>query len=171
MNVEVVPAAESDKAIVANLMQLYLYEFPYIDHLEVGDDGRFTYHYFDRYWSEEGRYPFLIRAEQRLAGFALVIERRLLEPGTEGHAMAEFFVLRKYRRRGIGEAAARVLFEEFPGRWWVAQHAENVAAQTFWRTIIGRYTGGRYAEGPTDYYGDPAIVQTFDSSAAGWQHV
>jgi predicted acetyltransferase len=33
--------------------------------------------------------------------------------------MSEFFVLRKYRRQGIGRTAAVELFERFPGPWRV----------------------------------------------------
>jgi predicted acetyltransferase len=163
MKVEVALATARESETVASLMQLYLYEFPYVDDLEVGDDGRFTYHYFDRYWSEEGRYPFLIRAEQRLSGFAFVVERAVLEPATAGHAMAEFFVLRKFRRRGVGRAAAYALFERFPGPWWVAEHIRNEPAQAFWRSVIGHYTGGIFSEDVTTYFGEPAVVQTFDS--------
>jgi predicted acetyltransferase len=164
MKVEVVAATDADKPTMANLMQLYLYEFPYIENVEMGEDGRYRYHYFDRYWAEPGRYPFLIRADTRLAGFALVAERRLIEPTTVGHVMAEFFVLRKCRRRGVGKAAACALFDCFTGPWWVAEHAGNTDGQAFWRAIIDQYTSGRYEEESDVYYGDPVVVQTFDSS-------
>jgi predicted acetyltransferase len=165
MKVELLPATFTDKAVLANLMQLYLYEFPYVDDLELGDDGRFTYHYFDRYWGEPGRHPFLIRADDRLTGFVLVAERRLLDPDAVGHAITEFFVVRRYRRRGIGETAARAIFAMFPGPWWVAEVAANASGQAFWRATIDRYTAGRYEESTTEYYGDQAVVQTFDNSA------
>jgi predicted acetyltransferase len=60
--------------------------------------------------------------------------------------MAEFFVMRKYRRRRVGWEAARKLFDRFPGEWWVMQEAENLPAQAFWRRLIGDYTGGMYEE-------------------------
>jgi predicted acetyltransferase len=164
MKVEVVAATVAEKPVLANLMQLYLYGFPYLDHLELGNDGRYTYHYFDRYWDEPGRYPFLIRAEERLVGFALVAERRLIEPEAAGHVMAEFFVLRKYQRRGIGQIAAGTIFDLFPGPWWVGEQAANASGQAFWRTIIGRYTAGRYSERTTEFHGDETVVQTFDNS-------
>jgi predicted acetyltransferase len=34
--------------------------------------------------------------------------------------ITEFFVMRKYRRQGIGKRVARELFECSPGRWEVA---------------------------------------------------
>lgn len=65
----------------------------------------------------------------RPAGFALV---RLTDP-TE---LAEFFVLRKYRRGGIGTAAAREVIARHPGRWAVGQIAANAPATAFWRRAI-----------------------------------
>ena len=41
------------------------------------------------------------------------------------HDMAEFFVMRKYRRHGIGIVAARELFARFPGDWQVRQLTAN----------------------------------------------
>src|SRR5438552_2489308 len=149
MTVEILAAAPEDADTVANLMNLYLHEFSDIDPLatgEIGHDGRFTYYYLDQYWKEPGRYPFLIHADGRLAGFALVAEQGVDGAGKPVHAIAEFFVLRPHRRREVGERAARALFERFPGGWWVAQHPANTPAQAFWRKVIGRYTGGTYDE-------------------------
>ena len=56
--------------------------------------------------------------------------RPILADSTSG------FVLRKYRRAGIGTIAARALFARFPGRWQVRQLAMNAAATAFWRRAI-----------------------------------
>jgi predicted acetyltransferase len=60
--------------------------------------------------------------------------------------MEQFFVMRRYRRCGVGEAAARWLFARYPGRWQVRERHNNLPAQAFWHAIIGRYTSGRYDE-------------------------
>ena len=77
--------------------------------------------------------------------------------------MAEFFVLRGERRRGIGRAAALALFERFGGRWEVAQLRDNGPARAFWRTVITEYTGGRYEERATDSP-VPGVKQLFRAS-------
>ena len=64
------------------------------------------------------------------------------DPGV--HDMAEFFVVRRHRRRGVGEAAARALFDRFPGRWEVRQTRTNQAATRFWVAVIDRYTRGDF---------------------------
>jgi hypothetical protein len=100
--VSLIPLRESDSHIITNLMQLYKYDFSVFAEVgsqygEVGRDGRFTYEGLESYWREEGRLALRVEADERLAGFVLVDRwsalNRLLD-----HAVAEFFVLRKYRR-------------------------------------------------------------------------
>jgi predicted acetyltransferase len=50
--------------------------------------------------------------------------------------MAEFFVMRKYRRTGLGTEAARLVLGRFPGSWEVRQLEANVAGSNFWRSAI-----------------------------------
>jgi predicted acetyltransferase len=165
VKVEVVRATAGEASVLDNLMQLYLYEWSDISAQEIGEDGRFAYRYLPQYWTDSGRYPFLIQVDGHLAGFALIVKRDLIEPGCLGHAVAEFFVLRAYRRKGVGEQAARTLFEMFPGHWWVGELVQNTAAQAFWRRVIGSYTAGNFDERTESDRGEQAVVQTFDNSS------
>jgi len=107
------------------------------------------------------------RVEGRLAGFVLVMHYNYF---TGEHAadcpwvIAEFFVMRKYRRQGVGRAAAFQVFDRFPGRWEVAEITSNVGAQAFWRKVIGEYTGGDFAETVLDDESWHGPVQSFDNS-------
>ena len=93
---------------------------------------------------------------RRPVGFVLV--RRLNRPDQPPfHAVAEFFVLRKYRRRGVGTAAARLAFDRFPGKWTVSQDPDNPASRAFWERVIGDYTGDRYRQ-ILNEDGEPAQV-------------
>jgi predicted acetyltransferase len=60
--------------------------------------------------------------------------------------MAEFFVMKKYRRMGVGQKAAEDLFSMFPGTWRLGQMESNTPAQLFWRKIITRFTNSNYQE-------------------------
>jgi predicted acetyltransferase len=140
------PAAMTDRPTLANLMQFYLYDRSEMVPEDVDEQGCFHYPSLDLYWTEAGRYPFLIRAEERLAGFALVDRGGWLNNSIDGHMIAEFFILRMYRRSGIGRAAAAQLFDRFPGPWEIASPATNVPAQAFWRSTLQGYTGGTYRE-------------------------
>ena len=104
---------------MANLLELYLHDFSEFVPSDIGEDGHFGYPYLAAYWQERERFPFLIRVETALAGFALVRQGSLLSGAPDVMDMAEFFVLRRWRRRGIGRTAAHALFQHFPGRWEV----------------------------------------------------
>jgi predicted acetyltransferase len=155
--IEVSPIAVEDKPVLGHLLELYQYDFSEFDGRDLGENGLFGYPYLDHYWVEPGRHPFFVRADGRLAGFALV---RILpvECGTEAH-MAEFFVFRKYRRRGVGEEVARQVFARFPGRWVVEQAGGNIPAQRFWQAVIGRYTNGVITERHDEVRG--RVIQEF----------
>ena len=114
----------SRRLIIANLIQLYKYDFSEFAKIgspygEVGSDGRFVYDGLDSYWREDGRVPLTVQADGRLVGFILVNRWSALDRELD-HSVAEFFVLLKYRRIGVGSRAAKLLFERWPGRWEVA---------------------------------------------------
>lgn len=158
MNVEVRSVPREQAHVVKNLMQLYLYEASDLEGAgefleEMGADGRYEPFEFDTYWEQPGRYPFLIWADGKLAGFALIAERS----EQDRHAVTEFFVLRVLRRRRIGESAARFLFDHYPGEWEVSELTVNEPAREFWRAVIGRYAGGAY----TEENGPKIVVQRF----------
>jgi predicted acetyltransferase len=127
--VNVIQADIDAKPVVGRLLELYLHDFSVFTRADVDDEGRFGYDYLDAYWTDSDRKPFLFRVDGRWCGFALV---RTGDP----HDMAEFFVMRKYRRSGVGITAARDLFARFPGRWQVRQLRANTDATTFWRRAI-----------------------------------
>ena len=146
MNVEITPASAADRQRLAALFELYVYDFSELLGLDVADDGRFHAPQLDAALADPRCHPFLFRADGKLAGFALVTERSRLSGDESVRDMAQFFVLRRWRRRGVGEAAARQLFERFGGTWEVREEAANAAAAAFWRRAIDRYTGGRFEE-------------------------
>jgi predicted acetyltransferase len=122
------------------LMQLYLHDFSEFAslntrHGEVSEEGRFRYDRLDTYWHEPGHVPLLIRADGRIAGFVLVNRWSALDRPLD-HAIAEFFVLRKYRRARVGTRAAHQVFSSMRGRWEVPVASYNHAALAFWRRVV-----------------------------------
>jgi len=61
-------------------------------------------------------------------------------------SMAEFFMSRPWRRRGIGQEAVRLILDRFSGRWHIMEYLRNPQAVAFWRRVVADYTGGRYQE-------------------------
>lgn len=164
MNVEIVPAAAEQRPVIDHLIQLYLYDFSEFMGWDVDSSGRFGKDALNGCWTEPWRHPYLIKADGKLAGFAIVDERDLGNGRETVVDMAEFFVLRRFRRCGVGQAAATALFDLFPARRWrVRQVARNESAIAFWRHVIATYTCGQYQEetwhddglynGPEQYFG------------------
>src|SRR5207247_384167 len=109
MEIEVTPAPAEAKPVVRRLMELYRYDFTEFIPDDVNEHGEYGYPYLDHYWApdeRETRFPFLLRADGKLAGFALI--RRV---GDGPWKMAECFVLRRFRRHGVGFRAAVKIFE------------------------------------------------------------
>jgi len=151
MEVDVVPAAEGDIGIVSNLFVLYAHDLCEQTGADVTEEGRFALPVtLSEYWHRSSNspwppdwrgFPFLLRVADRLAGFALV---RQISADT--YDMGEFFVVRKYRRQGVGRRAATAVFDRFSGNWEVRQMLTNLPAQSFWRRVIADYTAGRFSE-------------------------
>jgi predicted acetyltransferase len=167
--VEVVIGEVWDKPVFRNLMQLYLYDFSEHDRRDPDPHGLFDYGYLDHYWTsdwrDDGWVPFLVRVEGRLAGFALKGGRGYSHLGRNDteHSITEFFVMRKWRGSGVGCRVAFELFDRFSGRWEVAQKRTNVVAQSFWRSVIGEYTGGDFENVDSRTPGWDGFVQCFVS--------
>ena len=68
---ELIPAVVGDAGLLANLMQLYAYDFSEFHPVDIGEDGRlFVVHApLSLYWSEAGRHPFLIRMDGSWRGW------------------------------------------------------------------------------------------------------
>jgi len=161
MDTTVRPATASEEGVLRNLAQLYAYDFAEIMGWDLPDGGRFPDAIVDGCFDGGSRHPFLLHASGALAGFAIVDTRSRLSGDESVRDMAEFFVARTVRRRGVGAAAARALFDRFGGRWEVRQTERNTQALAFWRTVIADYTGGSFSESflDTDVWHGP--VQSF----------
>lgn len=149
LSLEIRAAQEEDRPILRRLLELYRHDASEFDHREIGPHGEFGYPYLDHYWTDSDRHPFLIRADGHLAGFALV------RSGLP-HDMTEFFILKKYRRSGVGLKAAHEIFGAFPGQWQVRERRENTSAILFWRRVIEwHYTEADNEEGPVQSFSVP----------------
>jgi predicted acetyltransferase len=130
-------AGSSERQLIENLSQFYIYDFsemepPGSGEMEFGDQGGYSgLPDLDSYWRVEGFRPLLIRVEEWLVGFALV-NTRSHRGGSVEHNMGEFFVARKYRRLGVATEAVGQILMQYPGHWEVAVAERNLAARVFW---------------------------------------
>ena len=158
MNISLLRASKEYKPIFDNLMQFYIYDFSEYIARDVETNGLFApYPHLQNYWEEKGKFPYLIRMNDKYVGFVLV---KLIESEQRTHfSIAEFFIMRKYRRNGVGKAIAFEIFNLHKGQWEVYQKETNKPAQMFWSKVIGEYTKGMFVE----RYEDGKRIQDFES--------
>lgn len=143
MSVQLVAVTEPDKPVLANLVQLYQYDFSEIRDLPLTRHGTFTYRYLDHYFTERAREAYFIEVGGGLAGFALA-RGDVDDDGSWN--VSEFFVARGHRRRGVAGEAARHLFARHPGAWTLSFDHANPPAAAFWRSVTASVAVGPVAE-------------------------
>jgi predicted acetyltransferase len=108
------------------------------------------------WFADRGAHVLIIAYGQEPVGFALVRASSSAGGSSGGggggggtdaeFTMAEFFVARSWRRRGIGAEGSRLILERFTGRWQISAHGSNAGAVGFWRRVVADYAGGRAQE-------------------------
>ena len=156
----------ANATLLSNLLELYLHDlseaFPSI---ELKPDGRFGYGKLALYWSEpERHFPFLIKCDARVVGFALATRGSPATDDPNVFDVAELFVIRRYRRSGVGERAVALLWNRLPGRWIIRVSEGNPGALAFWVNVIAAFTNGAATESTLP--GNPHPWRVF-SFAAG----
>jgi ribosomal protein S18 acetylase RimI-like enzyme len=124
MPVTVREATRDDRQRLRGLLAAYLFEF----------DGRTEpYPYFDAYWSEPERLPFLIEADGEVVGLCLI---RIRDGGWD---IAEFSITPDHRRSGIGRAAVEAVAERAraagAAHLQAKVHPDNREALGFWLAV------------------------------------
>ena len=134
---------ESDR-LLRNLFEFYVHDMaPWFD-IDLKADGSYSYD-TSTVWAR-GWDAYVARVDGAIAGFALIAsaEEWIGEQGVWD--VREFFVVRKYRRSGLGRRIAEAIWNERPGEWLVRVLEANEPALEFWRVMVARYSGDRYRE-------------------------
>jgi predicted acetyltransferase len=135
------PITRDQAPVLRNLFELYAYDFSEYVPIDLQPSGRFEVPVGDQWWAREDHFPFFIRADGKLGGFALARRGSRVNAATDVMDVAEFFVLRGARRHGVGSAAAIALFGMFPGAWEIRIRRANSAALTFWAKVAASWLG------------------------------
>lgn len=113
------------------------------------------------WFADPQAHPFVIAQATERVGFALVVRGAGANafgqpprpggatgagPARASYRMAELFVCRPNRGRGVGQGAARLILDRFAGRWEITEYLRNPDAVRFWRSVVSRYTQGRFEE-------------------------
>ena len=127
-----------------NLFEHYLHDMAEWFQFDVGSDGRYAYDMSPHWQNNDSVY--LARVHGALAGFALISSAKQWTNDPVSLDVREFFVIRRHRRSGVGQALIRKIWNEHRGHWLVRVLEANAPAVPFWRTIIDAYTQERFSE-------------------------
>lgn len=142
MNIYLDKVDLNNKDILFRLLEYSLFEESLNDGNEMNNQAIFEYKYFDSYFQDESRNAFFIREKgiDKLLGFVMI--NKYVQKVKEGHSIAEYMVIPKYRKKHIGKQVAFECFDMFPGFWEVSPSFGSEAAYLFWNKVINEYTNG-----------------------------
>ncbi|QYR23572.1 GNAT family N-acetyltransferase [Paenibacillus sp. sptzw28] len=146
MNIDISLVPYEEKTVLYNLIQLYRYDSSEFDGHVLNSHGFYLYKYFDHQWTDEYRRPFIVKVDGEIAGFALVsldvpTQYMKLSSAEKTNTIGDFFIMRKYKRKGVGKEVAFSLFKQFRGTWEIRQTYGNKDAYEFWKHVIAKYKG------------------------------
>lgn len=143
MNIKLCTVTKDEKEILYRLLQYSLFEESISDQNEMNQEALFEYKWFEHYFTDNDREAYFIREEvtDKLLGFVMI--NTYVQKCNQGHSIAEFMVVPKYRRNKIGKKAAIECFEKHTGNWEVSPSYGSESAYQFWKHVIDEYTNGR----------------------------
>lgn len=150
MKINITPAPKEAMPVIQNMARFYAYDlskscgFYELFDWSFPENGLYEAQDVSKYWEEPNRYPFLIRVDDELAGFALINKVGSI-PDIDWN-MGEFFIVGKFQGKGIGKQVAFEIFDKFPGQWEVMQMPPNIPAIEFWRKVISDYSNNQLIE-------------------------
>ena len=143
MIVDIFLAPIKKKHVIRHLLELYNHDMSEWEQKDVNEAGLFDYRFLDNYWTEKGRYPYLITADGHYCGFAFV---RTAPEQDDYNSIAEFFIMRKYRKHGLARRLLEYVHEHHPGEWTHAAHINNLVSQAMCRKVFPTLAVGEVKE-------------------------
>lgn len=135
---------ENEKKILYRLLEYSLFEESLNDRNEMNDEGVFEYKYFDTYFNDKTRDAFFVKDEitNKLLGFVMI--NTFVQKVSNGHSIAEFMIIPKYRMKHIGKEVAKQCFDMYKGNWEVSPSLNSESAYEFWKKVISDYANDEY---------------------------
>lgn len=127
----------NQKTILKNFMTLFLHDLSeFNEELDINpENGLFEFDVLEWFFDKEGLAPYFIVHEHQTIGFILLQSAPFVNLERYDFLVNSFFILKKYRRKGLGKQAAQQVFEQFPGRYAIGQLSGNQPAIAFWRSV------------------------------------
>ncbi len=164
-DIQIIKASLEQAPVIAQLYELYTYEMTDLVDFDINDNGFYGNDELPLYWSEpSGRHPYLIFVGKKLAGFVLIQWGSPIAANSDVWDVSEFFIMRKFRKKGIGQFVAHQIWNKFNGTWQVRVWDNNKTAHVFWETTIEKFTNKPVIPSKQTYQGhDGLLVYQFSS--------
>ncbi len=135
MHLEICAHTGEHKAVIWNVFQFYCYETSVEDEYDLEANGLYALsdEYFAQYWSDPRWSAHLLRWDGAIAGFALIEASEALHGAQE---LADLFVLKRFRRRGIARDVALHFMVRRSVPWTVVVFDEAQEARAFWSSMF-----------------------------------
>ena len=134
---------ESD-VLLRNLFEHYCHDMSEWFDLDTEADGSYS-HDTASIWAK-GCDAWLAKIGTSIAGFVLIGSGAGWLGDIGAQDVHEFFVMRRFRRVGVGRKMATLIWNEHPGEWLVRVLEANAPAVLFWRKAISAYSLGSCRE-------------------------
>jgi predicted acetyltransferase len=147
--IELVLVRDEHSEVLLNLSKLYTYDLSEIASQFHGyrcdEKGQYS-ECVRKFLEDPSSDCYLFKMTDEWAGFAVVkrtIQAKSSASKLQVSQMAEFFLVRKFRRKGVATTAACRIFDCYPGKWEVSVWPENNSACSFWSSAISDYRDGK----------------------------
>ncbi len=174
-DLELALTTEADARLILNLYPFYLHDIasyervPVNQHgLPASDDGIRTWDDLllgqAAWWRKPGvLFPYLIRVNDRPAGFSLISSPpHVPTPGVD-FAVHEFFLAHAWRGTGVAAEAARQSIGRHRGAWEVATWPTAARSIAFWRKTLPTCSRAAVRETEEDHPWGRRVVFRFDN--------
>ena len=129
-----------DKSSYRKMLNEYLIELSqFDDNVEFDENKVPVYKWFDCYWQESSRYPFILKIDGNAAGLCMVREL-----GTKVYEIAEFYVKPEYRKDNNAIWFATAILDLFEGNFVFSAKFTNPRAIKFWGKFLNTFKNATY---------------------------
>ncbi len=164
LDIQILNATVVQKPVIAQLYELYTYEMTDLADFDIHDNGYYGYDELPIYWEDPNKHPYLVWVNNKLAGFVLIQKGSPIKADPDIWDVAEFFIMRKFRKKGIGQVVALQIWKRLSGTWQVRVWDNNIAAHSFWDKAIKKFSKKSITPVKIIYQGhDGLLVYQFES--------
>ena len=100
--------------------------------------GNYHYGHFDAYFTDPKRTAYFIYNDHILAGFAMICPYSNIGRNPD-YTMAEFTIFPSFRRKHFALDAAKMILDQYPGKWEIKYNEKNSGAKKLWNAVAAPY--------------------------------